>query len=123
MTSLTSWAAKITGFSTVVFLIVNCTFTTKRQKLPQFRFGIDTVGHSIDSFVACQHININGVENSTAGKVESELEVDIINGVNIPKDDPHKKALGRMIASRVKSDLRADRQWTGFIFKSDELSE
>ncbi len=144
MTSFTTWAAKITGFLTVVFLIVSCTITTSRQKLPQFRVGIDTLAHSLDSFVACQHFNLNGVEKSTNGKVESELEVDIINGANIPVDDKHMKDLGRAIASRVKSELKddrafttykvlfvtqsgkgavTDRQWTGFIYKSDELSE
>jgi hypothetical protein len=137
-------AAKITGFLTVAFLIVSCTFTTTRQKRPQFRSGIDTVGHSIDSIVSCQHINMNGVEKSTNGKVVSELEVDIVNGTNIPKDDTQIKALGRTIAARVKSELKVDqdftaykvlfvtqstngtvtnRQYTGFIFKSAELSQ
>ena len=50
--------------------------------------------------------NINGVEITTNGKKSTELDIDILNGINIPKDGSQMKAFAKSIGLQVKRELK-----------------
>jgi hypothetical protein len=127
-------------------LLPACTFTTKRTKIPQFTSSTDSLnslGRQIGQFVSCEHINLDGNEITANGKTSSELEIDIINGKNVPADTARMRSLGESIASVVRSGLQdvdeydsyqvlfmtvestsvgTKRKWTGMTYKAEELT-
>jgi hypothetical protein len=123
-------------------LLAACTFTTKRIKDPQLATSADSLSRSIGQYVSCEHINLDGKEITSNGKTTSELEIDIINGKNVPTDTARMRSVGRSIASIVRSGLQdvneydhykvlfvkvessgieTKRTWTGMSYKADEL--
>ena len=126
----------------LAFFITSCTFTTTRTKPPEFKLSVDSIEGKIDSLVTCEHITLNGAEKITNGKSSSEMEIDIINGKNMPSDDDRLKTLGKLIVSRLRTELKnpndyntykvlfvalqtkgnvTTRNYRGWIYKSEEL--
>jgi hypothetical protein len=124
-------------------LLAACTFTTKRTKNPQFTSSTDSLSRQIGQFVSCEHINLDGKEITANGKTSSELEIDIINGKNVPADTMRMRSLGKSIASVFRSGLQdvdeydsyqvlfmtveptsvgTKRKWIGMIYKAEELT-
>ena len=89
-----------------------------------------------------EHINLDGEDINTNGKDSSELEIDVINGKDIPKDHDSLKTFGRPIALLIKNALKdrkeydrfsvyfvvvkssgiaTERTWTGYIYPSVDL--
>ena len=85
---------------------LSCTFTTSRTKNPEFRITADSLVINLNKLVTCKHYNLDGTEKKTNGKISDELEIDIINGRDIPSADDPMKALGKSIASEVKLALK-----------------
>jgi hypothetical protein len=88
-----------------------------------------------------QHFHVDGREVTTNGKKQTQLEVDVINGKDIPKGDA-MGMLARKVGSEVKnalldtgeyeeykilfikvkeSNASTERTWIGKVFKSAEL--
>ena len=124
------------------FFITSCTFTTTRTKTPEFKMSVDSIGSKVNSLVTCEHITLNGAEKTTNGKTSAEMEIDIINGKNIPSDDDRLKTLGKLIVSRLRTELKnpneyntfkvlfvalqkkgdmTTRNYKGWVYKSEEL--
>ena len=55
--------------------------------------------------VRCEHFNLDGSEVTTNGKKQTQLQVDVINGENIPADDSWQ-VLARSVALEVKKALK-----------------
>jgi hypothetical protein len=134
---------KVLGLITVVtLLIIGCTTTTTKTKNPVFSKATDSLQVDLNKLVACETINLDGKEINTDGKITMELEIDIVNGHNIPTDENQMNDLGKQIAVKFKEALQdkteyqtykvlfitktesagvTSRTWKGKIFKSEEL--
>lgn len=130
-------------FWAIIFAsIASCTMTTTKTKAPVFSIETEQLQKDLNQLVSCENINLDGKEVSTNGKINSELEVDIVNGKDIPSDDDQMISLGKLIASDLKKSLKdpnqyntykvlfikkhtdsgvTQRTWRGKIFKSEEL--
>ena len=108
MTNIISGKAGIVAMvlAISVFMLPGCTVTTTREKKPEFKVGNDTLQHNLNTLLTFEHANVNGIEKKTNGKTETNLEIDIINGANIPSDDVQLKALGKTIALQLKQELK-----------------
>jgi hypothetical protein len=132
----------LTFVCALLTLLAACTFTTKRIKNPRFTSSADSLSLPISQYVSCEHINLDGKEVTSNGKTTSEMEIDIINGKNVPTDTARMRSLGRSIASIVRSGLQdvdeydqykvlfmkvestgieTKRTWTGMSYRADEL--
>jgi hypothetical protein len=126
----------------LVMAIVACTTTVTKTKNPVFLLEMDSIQTDLAKIVTCENINLDGEEVNTNGRVTTALEVDILNGKNIPGNDSEMKALGKSIASDLKRALKdkneydtykvlfitkettgdvTRRNWIGSVFKSEEL--
>jgi hypothetical protein len=126
----------------LVGFAVACTMTVTKTKNPIFLVGMDSIRIDMNKILAFEHIGLVGRETDKNGKLSSELEVDIINGKNIPGDDSAMRILGNSIASDLKKALKdkneydtykvlfviqemangtTKRSWKGDVFKSEEL--
>jgi len=127
-------------FISIIF--IKCTTTVSKTKDPTFNVEVKTIQSDLKKIVTCENINLSGKEITSDGKVNSELEISITNGKNIPTDDLELKALGKQIASDIKKSLKdsneynkytvlfvtvttdsgvTKRHWKGNDFKSEEL--
>ena len=123
-------------------LFVSCTTTITKLKSPEFTVAADTLQAHLNNMVACENFNLDGREVTTSGKIATELEIDVMNGKNVPADDGRMKDLGKAIASYLKNSLKdpkeydnykvlfitkvtkgalTERNWTGAFFKLEEL--
>ena len=122
--------------------IASCTMTTTTAKNPVFSVTNEQLQKELNQLVSCENINLDGKETKTNGVINSELEIDIVNGKDIPADDDQMISLGKLIASDLKRSLKdqtqyntykvlfvkkqtdgemTQRSWRGKVFKSDEL--
>jgi len=92
----------------------SCTTTITKSKSPLFGVQSDTVTLGLNKMVSCENINMDGREITTNGKTASELEVDLMNGKNIPADNGRMKALARTIAVYLKSALQDPREYDSY---------
>ena len=83
-----------------------CTITTTRSKLPVFAGPTDSLRERLNMLVACEKFSVDGQEVTTNGKKKSTLEIDVVNGKNVPDDDKTMQALAREIGSDVKEALK-----------------
>jgi hypothetical protein len=130
--------------SLIIFVIMfeSCTVTTTRVKSPTFNKPTDSIQVELNRLVNCEGINLDGKEISVNKKINSELEIDITNGKNIPADENQMIDLGKQIAMVIKNALQdkneydtykvlfvtkeesggvTRRNWKGKIFKLQEL--
>lgn len=91
-------------------LATGCTFTTTREKPPVFSGSTDSLGARLNQLVKCEHFNVDGQEKTTNGKKVSYLQVDVINGVNIPQGES-MIALARSIGQEVRNALKDTGQY------------
>ena len=96
---------KCTMLVCAIFL-VNCTFTTTRTKNPVFKITTDQLQRDLNHLVSCENMDVDGREISTNGKTKSELEIDIVNGRDIPGNQNEMISLGKSIASDLKKSLK-----------------
>jgi hypothetical protein len=95
----------ITAGFILLSVLPGCTFTTTVIKQPVFSISTDSVGIQLNRLVRCENFNLNGAEITTNGKKETILEIDVINGNNIPDEEEAMNALGKQIALQVKEDM------------------
>ena len=124
-----------------IFAATACTSTITRGKPPVFTEPMDSLGSRLGQFVTCQHFSVKGREVTTDGKKKTELELDVINGQDIPEGDSMvalswrlgfetKRALKdtgeydeyKVLFFKVKeSGGLTTRSYKGRIFKSSDL--
>jgi len=133
---------KALAFLLPVLLLISCTYTVTKIKEPEFAGPVDSLQAGLNALVACQHFHLDGKEVTTNGVPLSQLEIDVINGKDIPETDSAMKTLAHSIASEVKKFLKdkkaydtypvlfvklqessteTKRSWKGWTFKSAEL--
>jgi hypothetical protein len=108
MATLTFFARNHSKFSFVILalaLLAGCTFTRTKTKDPVFNDKAK-MEQELTRIVSAEHINLDGKEISTNGKTQSELEISITNGTNIPSNDDERKALGKLIGTTIKKNLK-----------------
>ena len=98
----------------LLFFITSCTFTTTMPKQPVFKSDVTQVDSLIMTLVKPEGIDLTGRETSTNGKSVTEMEIDIINGENIPGDGQQLRSLGNSIASVVKSNLKDQNEYNTY---------
>jgi hypothetical protein len=91
-----------------------CTTTIKKRKDPVFAVPTDSLVAGLNSIVTCQHFNLDGEDISVNGKDSSELEIDVINGKDIPNDNDSMKVLGQPIAALLKNALKDKGEYDRF---------
>jgi len=123
-------------------LFAGCTFTTTIIKNPIFSASNDSIKAALNKLVTFEHVTLNGQEITTNGKANAEMEIDVINGQNIPEDDKEMANLAAQIAASIKSALQnkneyntykvlfikrnqkggvTESNWTGRVFESKDL--
>src|SRR6185312_2545172 len=90
---------KVLSLVTAITLIVSCTTTTTKTKNPVFSKPTNSLQVDLNKLVSCEGIN-------TDGKINTELEIDITNGQNIPTDENQMNDLGKRIAVEIKEALQ-----------------
>ena len=126
----------------LVFVLAACTTTTRKMKSPVFAVPLDSVAQGVYKQVVSQHVNVDGWEQTTNGKVSDLLEIQIFNGRQLPVADTQLKTLGQSIAVGVRSALKdtgeydpyrvlfikvdsgsvvTKKSWRAFIYKAAEL--
>jgi hypothetical protein len=105
-------AAVLTIFYTTT--LSSCTTTITKSKSPLFAVQTDTLTLGLNKMVTCENINLDGREITTNGKPASELEVDIMNGKNIPADNDQMRVLAKRIADYLKRALRDPREYDSY---------
>ncbi|HET7117022.1 MAG TPA: hypothetical protein VFI29_11055 [Hanamia sp.] len=101
-----------TFIATLVF--ISCTITSTKEKKPIFSKTDDSLQESLTKIVKSENINLDGAEISTNGKVTSELEIDIINGMNIPVNVNEMNDLGKKIAVIIKDALKDKNEYNTY---------
>lgn len=122
-------------------IMAACTYTTTRVKPPVFAESTDSLAARLNELVTCRHFHVDGREVTTNGKKQTELELDVMNGKDIPDGDA-MVSLARKLGSEVKKALKdtgeyeqykilfmkvketnalTERTWKGKVFKSAEL--
>jgi hypothetical protein len=99
----------------LVFLSTACTTTITKTKNPEFGIPIDSLAGQINGLVTSQHVNLDGKEITTNGMDSSVLEVDILNGKDIPQNDERLKTLGRSIAIDIHNALKDKNEYKAFM--------
>src|SRR6185312_9518903 len=97
---------KVLSLVTAITLIVSCTTTTTKTKNPVFSKPTNSLQVDLNKLVSCEGINLDGKEINTDGKINTELEIDITNGQNIPTDENQMNDLGKRIAVEIKEALQ-----------------
>jgi hypothetical protein len=126
----------------LLFPFFACHTTLTKVKTPEFTLPLDSLLLEMNEIVVCEHVNMDGREVMANGKVNTELEIDIINGKNINLDNGPMKNLAHKIAFEIKEALKntneyenytvlfvkvessaevTTRTWKGQKFKSSEL--
>ena len=77
----------------------------KEVNMLVFGKNVDSLQKALYAIVAFEGIELNGKEINNNGKINSGLEVDIINGQNITNNKDRAIALGKLIASTIKKAL------------------
>lgn len=96
----------ILTISVIPVLFINaCTYTSTMEKQPVFNIAADSVSAALNHFAVCENLNVNGFEITTNGVKQTRLEIDIINGKNIPVNDVSMNTLAKKIALQVKQFL------------------
>jgi hypothetical protein len=88
------------------FVFFACTTTIRKVKDPVFAVPLDSVAQGLYRHVVSQHVNFNGLEVTTNGKVSDLLEIQIFNGRQLPEADSQLETLGRVISVGVRAALR-----------------
>ncbi|HSZ34447.1 MAG TPA: hypothetical protein VK772_14120 [Puia sp.] len=133
---------KLIFLSTLALAIIGCTFTKTYLKNPVFNKSSDSIQMDLNKFISYQEISVLGKEILTNNKSNSELDINITNGQNIPTDQNEMIALGKQIAIVIKKSLQNENEYQtyrvlfvtktensgitksyskGKIFKSEEL--
>jgi hypothetical protein len=121
--------------------IASCKTTITKTKNPVFNDAIK-VENELASLITPEKINLAGRETITNQTSTSQLEVSITNARNVPALEDEMKALGKLIATCIKRNLKdtaqfetytvlfvtkvdssgvTKRKWKGNIFSSAEL--
>jgi hypothetical protein len=95
----------ITVFA-IAILINACTVTTTKPIKAEFNKDIPTLESEIKKIVICDNFDVNGSEINSNNKIAKSLEIKVVNGVNIPKNNDELKTLAHSIGSYIKSSLK-----------------
>ena len=140
MKSIKSYFIRIVNFFVIILIVLSCTITTSKPKIIDFNFGLSTVDSSLKTLINYQSATINGFEKNTNGVITNEIEIKIINGLNLQKED--LKNLAKKVGSLVKNEVKNKNEfinyrvffikssngsvvkvnkWESWVFKSEEL--
>jgi hypothetical protein len=98
----------------IVLFAISCTFTTTRMKSPEFKIDLKAIANNLVTLVDFKHVNFSGRESKSGKQVNSELEIDIINAVNIPADETKLQQLEKAIASQIKQELKDPQEYNTY---------
>ncbi|HEY0356449.1 MAG TPA: hypothetical protein VGC29_09605 [Flavisolibacter sp.] len=99
-----------------IALLTGCTFTTTKPKDPVFK-DATAVKKELVYLVDAEAINLNGKEVTSNKETKTEVEINIINGRNIPHNDEEKRVLGKSIAYSVKRNLQNPADFQTYIVR------
>lgn len=126
----------------LTLMLLSCTTTVTRTKKPVFAAPMDSLQTGLNRLIACEHITLEGEEVSTNGKPSTRLQIEILNGKDIPENGDRLKALAHSLAAGVKDALKdkneygnytvmfvkvessgsvTKRNWKGVTFRSGDL--
>lgn len=94
--------------------ISGCNATTTRTKNPVFSTTTVSLQMNLNKLVSFESVNLDGKEITANGKANSELEIDITNGHNIPTDENKMTALAKEIAVTIKDALQDKNQYQSY---------
>jgi len=95
-------------------LFVSCSITSTKEKRPIFSKTDDTLQESLSKIVKSEKINLDGTEIFENGKVRSVLEIDIINGIDIPINENEMNNLGKKVAVFFKDALKDKNEYDAY---------
>ena len=128
-------------FISVITSLISCTFTTTKSIDPIFS-DTSTIRSELRRTISAENINLDGKQITTDGKLTTEMDINIINGKDVPTNEAEIKNLGKSIAEIIKNNLKnkdqfetykvlfvsvvqtgftTKRHWVGHVFNSKEL--
>jgi len=96
------------------FVLIAAACSSSVTKSPSFAVSADSVQTALNKLVDCERMNVKGKEIKANGEQRTELQVDIINGKNVPADDAAKSALAKDIAMLMKHSLQDPQEYKSF---------
>jgi hypothetical protein len=100
---------KTTIVLALMCLAYSCTYTSTKTKPTNFKIENAKIVENLKTLVTFEKVNVNGTETKIKAQekeqVSTNLEIEIINGSNIPSDDVKLKSLAKSIAIQFKQEL------------------
>lgn len=93
-----------------------CTFTTSQPKEPVFN-DVEKFENELRNLVTAEQVNVVGQEITTNNKTQSELEVTITNGQNIPPTSDERSLFSYSVAKALKHNLKDTAQFDSYRVK------
>ena len=108
----------------LLVLLFGCTTTITRIKNPVFAGSTDSLGNTLNRFISCEHIKLDGKNVQTNGVDSTVMEIDIINGTGVPEDAQAMNAVADSIATAIKHALKDPGQYGHYavLFIKEEKS-
>lgn len=97
-----------------MLMLLACTTTVTRSRNPVFAAPIDSLQTGLNRLIACEHITLEGEEVTTDGKLSTRLQIEILNGKNIPENGGQMKTLAHSLAAGVKDALKDRNEYESY---------
>ncbi len=114
---------KITLLTTIIGLIIlvalctSCTRTKPLSEIPSFNISTDSLQLTLNSIITAEHINVCVFEKKSMSSTTIFLQIDILNGNNIPSGNNEQQVLSKKIASQFKHALKNQNAYAEYIIK------
>ena len=107
----------IIGFIISLTFCTNVTKNKPLNEIPSFKISPDSIQRTFNSMISAEHVNVCGHEKISVSSKKIVLEIDILNGNNIPSDNNDRKALSKKIASFIKYALQNQNAYDEYLIK------
>jgi hypothetical protein len=95
-------------------MLLACTTTVTRSKNPVFAAPMDSLQAGLNRLIVFEHINLDGEEVTTNGKPSTRLQIEVLNGKDIPENGDRLKALAHSLAAGVKDALKDKNEYENY---------
>ncbi|MEI6820820.1 MAG: hypothetical protein WCL51_02715 [Bacteroidota bacterium] len=107
----------IIGFIILIAFCTSCTRTKPLSEIPTFNISNDSLQLTLNSIITAEHINICGYEKKSLSSTTIFLQIDILNGNNIPSGNNEQQVLSKKIASFFKHALKNQNAYAEYRIK------
>jgi hypothetical protein len=92
-------------------LVVGCTHTLTKPIDPAVFGDVDKFEYEFLNLIQAEGINFSVIEVTKGENTTLEVEINIVNGINIPTNADKRRTLSQSLANVVKNNLREPNQF------------